>query len=214
MDNSASWASLKIDFDGHTLNHSKVIRTPSTRPPCYNYHVSPGGQAQLSPQSTALLLLLLYPRKMIDRVFILIKSGNGGDGAISGRHEKYVPRGGPDGGNGGDGGSVYLLSDSNVNTLLEYRYKKHHTASPGGMGQGALKHGRNGKDITLTVPVGTQVWVGKDSSQLLADLDTPGEPLLVAKGGRGGAGNARYASSTNQFPMRRPESLESTWSCG
>ena len=138
---------------------------------------------------------------MIDRVFILIKSGKGGDGAISGRHEKYVPRGGPDGGNGGDGGSVYLLSDSNVNTLLEYRYKRHHTAGPGGKGQGALKHGRNGKDITLTVPVGTQVWVGKDSSQLLADLDTPGEPLLVAKGGRGGAGNARYASSTNQFPM-------------
>ena len=138
---------------------------------------------------------------MIDRVFILIKSGKGGDGAISGRHEKYVPRGGPDGGNGGDGGSVYLLSDSNVNTLLEYRYKRHHTAGPGGKGQGALKHGRNGKNITLTVPVGTQVWVGKDSSQLLADLDTPGEPLLVAKGGRGGAGNARYASSTNQFPM-------------
>ncbi|MDP6455281.1 MAG: GTPase ObgE [SAR202 cluster bacterium] len=138
---------------------------------------------------------------MIDRVFILVRSGKGGDGAISGRHEKYVPRGGPDGGNGGDGGSVYLLSDSNVNTLLEYRYKRQYTARPGGKGQGALKHGKNGKDITLTVPVGTQVWVGKDSSQLLADLDAPGETLLVAKGGRGGAGNARYASSTNQYPM-------------
>jgi GTP-binding protein len=138
---------------------------------------------------------------MIDRVFILIKSGKGGNGAISGRHEKYVPRGGPDGGNGGDGGSVYLLSDSNVNTLLEYRYRRLHNASPGGKGLGALKHGKNGKDIILTVPVGTQVWVGKDSPLLLADLDSPGEKLLVAKGGRGGAGNARYASSTNQYPM-------------
>ena len=138
---------------------------------------------------------------MIDRVFILVKSGKGGDGAISGRHEKYVPRGGPDGGNGGDGGSVYLVSDSNVNTLLEFRYKRRYTAGPGGKGQGALKHGKNGKDITLTVPVGTQVWVGKNSPRLLADLDAPGETLLVAKGGRGGAGNARFASSTNQFPM-------------
>lgn len=138
---------------------------------------------------------------MIDRVFILVKSGKGGNGAISGRHEKYVPLGGPDGGNGGKGGSVYLLSDSNVNTLLEYRYRRLFTASPGGKGLGALKHGKNGKDITLTVPVGTQVWVGKNSPLLLADLDSPGEKLLVCKGGRGGAGNARYASSTNQFPV-------------
>lgn len=145
---------------------------------------------------------------MIDRVTIQIISGTGGDGAISGRREKYVPRGGPDGGDGGAGGSVYLVADPNVNTLLAYRYRRHFTAESGGRGERRLRHGKNGADITLQVPVGTQVWLddgslsdsGASGSALLADLDEPGERWLAAAGGAGGAGNAHYATSTNRFP--------------
>ena len=145
---------------------------------------------------------------MIDRVTIQIISGKGGDGAISGRREKYVPRGGPDGGDGGAGGSVYLVADPNVNTLLAYRYRRHFTAESGGRGQRRLRHGKNGADVTLQVPVGTQVWLDDGSlsasdasgSALLADLDEPGERWLASAGGAGGAGNAHYATSTNRFP--------------
>jgi GTP-binding protein len=112
-----------------------------------------------------------------------------------------VPRGGPDGGNGGDGGTVYLVSDPNVNTLVSYRYRRRYEAEDGGKGHGKLKHGKKGEDITLTVPVGTQVWVEDAPGRLLADLDTPGEQVQVARGGRGGAGNTRYATSTNRFPL-------------
>ncbi len=138
---------------------------------------------------------------MIDRITIKIKSGSGGNGAISGRREKYVPRGGPDGGDGGAGGSVFLVADSNVNTLLYYRYRRQFSAGDGRRGEGKLKHGRNGPDITLPVPVGTQVWMDRPAERLLADLDTSGQTLLAAKGGQGGAGNARYATSTNRFPL-------------
>ena len=142
---------------------------------------------------------------MIDRVTIQIISGNGGDGAISGRREKYVPRGGPDGGDGGKGGSVYLVADENVNTLLAYRYRRRFVAESGSRGERRLRHGRNGADVALPVPVGTQVWLHGESSsasgsQLLADLDEPGERWLAAEGGAGGAGNAHYATSTNRFP--------------
>ena len=144
---------------------------------------------------------------MIDRVIINIKSGSGGDGAISGRREKYVPRGGPDGGDGGDGGGVFLLADPNMNTLLEYRYRRHFRAEDGRRGDGKLRHGANGRGVTLRVPVGTQVWSegedehGGGDSRLLGDLDGAGQRLLAAKGGAGGAGNARYATSTNRFPL-------------
>ena len=138
---------------------------------------------------------------MIDQVFINIKSGKGGDGAISGRREKYVPRGGPDGGDGGTGGNIYLEADPNVNTLLAYRYRRHFAAPDGRRGEGKLMHGRDGTDLTLAVPVGTQVWITDDPPRLLADLDEPGQSTLAAKGGRGGAGNAHYATSTNRFPL-------------
>ena len=138
---------------------------------------------------------------MIDSVVIHVISGSGGNGAISGRREKFVPRGGPDGGNGGDGGSVYLFSDLNLSTLISFRYRERYQAGAGEKGQGKLKHGKNGEDITLAVPVGTLVWVENGRGRLLADLDTPGEQLQVARGGRGGAGNTRYATSTNRFPM-------------
>ena len=138
---------------------------------------------------------------MIDEVVINIKSGNGGNGAISGRRETYVPRGGPDGGDGGRGGSIYLEADPNVNTLLSYRYRRHFSAPDGRRGEGRLKHGKDGKDLTLSVPIGTQVWADEVLPRLLVDLDEPGQKFLAAKGGSGGAGNSHYATPTNRFPL-------------
>ncbi len=137
---------------------------------------------------------------MIDQVFIHIFSGKGGSGSISGRREKFVARGGPDGGDGGTGGSVYMLADQNVNTLQAFRYKRSFAAGNGGNGAGANKHGRNGDDIEISVPVGTQVWTLDDPPRLLADLSEHDQRVLLASGGRGGRGNARFKSSTNQFP--------------
>lgn len=141
---------------------------------------------------------------MIDLVVIHATSGKGGNGIVSGRREKFVPRGGPDGGDGGDGGSLTITCDSNVNTLLQYRYKQHFTAGNGGNGAGALKHGKNGEDINLIVPIGTQVWDEEDASHL-ADLATEGQSIVVAHGGKGGRGNARFTTSTNQYPLLAEE---------
>lgn len=138
---------------------------------------------------------------MIDRADIVVVSGAGGSGAISGRHEKYVPRGGPDGGDGGDGGSVVLLADRNVNTLRGFRYRQRFAAQAGEPGKGGLRHGRNGNDTVVTVPVGTQVFVRQETSALLADLDGDGQRVRVAVGGTGGRGNAAFATSVNQFPL-------------
>ena len=145
-----------------------------------------------------IIILVRYTEKMIDEVIIHIKSGKGGNGAISGRREKYVPFGGPDGGDGGRGGDVYLQADLNVNTLLAYRYRRNFAALDGRRGEGRLKYGKDGKDITLPVPVGTQIWT---DARLLVDLDEPGQRFLAAKGGGGGAGNAHYATPTNRFPL-------------
>ena len=136
---------------------------------------------------------------MIDQININIKSGNGGDGAISGRHEKFIPRGGPDGGDGGDGGSVYFIADENERTLLSFRYKKNFFAENGGNGAGAKKHGANGKDIFIKVPIGTQIF--DDEDFLIADMIENKQKTLVLSGGKGGNGNVKYASSTNQYPV-------------
>lgn len=138
---------------------------------------------------------------MIDQVVIHIASGRGGNGAISGRREKYVPRGGPDGGDGGDGGNVYMVADPNENTLLAFRYKRRFAAENGGNGARAQRHGRRGADVVIPVPVGTQVWTVEEPRRLLADLATPGQRVLLARGGRGGRGNASFASPTNRFPL-------------
>ncbi len=139
---------------------------------------------------------------MIDNVFIYITSGNGGDGAVSGRREKFVPRGGPDGGDGGRGGSVIVECDPNINTLLAFRYKRRFAADNGGNGAGALKHGRDGDDVCISVPVGTQIWnADAEPPQLLADLAAEWQRVTLARGGRGGRGNAYFASPTNQFPL-------------
>ena len=136
---------------------------------------------------------------MIDQVLIHIKSGRGGDGAISGRHEKFVPRGGPDGGDGGKGGSVILRGDSNENTLLRFRYKRVYEAGYGGNGSSVKKHGSDGRDVIILVPVGTQIWDEEDI--LLGDVTENGQEFVAAVGGKGGYGNVKYASSTNQFPV-------------
>ncbi len=139
---------------------------------------------------------------MIDKATLKISSGKGGNGAISGRREKYVPRGGPDGGNGGDGGSVILRGDSSINTLLAYRYKNQYTAGNGGDGFARKKHGKNGSDIELGVPLGTSVEVVDSmGNRTLADMTVSGEKVCLAKGGRGGRGNATFSTSTNRYPL-------------
>ena len=137
---------------------------------------------------------------MIDRATIHITAGTGGDGAISGHREKYVPRGGPDGGDGGSGGSVIIVGDPNMNTLVPFRYRRYFKAEDGQRGARKLRHGGNGDDITLSVPVGTQVWLDGGRPTLMADIDQPGDRWLAAEGGSGGAGNAQYATPTNRFP--------------
>ena len=142
---------------------------------------------------------------MIDRTSIHVRGGKGGDGAISGRREKYVPRGGPDGGNGGSGGSLYLRAEPDVTTLTNLRNGSRFAAGDGGNGAGSLKHGKNGSDVTLAVPVGTQVSVVEESVGREADLADAGQITCVAEGGRGGRGNASFANSVNRFPVLAEE---------
>lgn len=145
---------------------------------------------------------------MIDKVLINIKSGKGGNGAKSGRREKFVPRGGPDGGDGGNGGDVYIVVDDNLNTLLGFKYNKIFSAGNGGSGKGSLKEGKRGRDISLAVPGGTQIWTDCRNPKLIYDMNVPGEKILLAKGGRGGKGNAHFATSTNQYPLLFEEGEE------
>ena len=136
---------------------------------------------------------------MIDSVLIQITSGSGGDGAISGRHEKFVPRGGPDGGDGGRGGNVIIVGDHNENTLINFRYEKNFSASNGENGSKAKKHGKDGDDVVIRVPVGTQII--NETGSVVADILNSGEEDMAAPGGRGGYGNVKYSSSTSQYPV-------------
>ena len=133
-----------------------------------------------------------------DRAAFVAQGGRGGDGALSFRREKYVPKGGPDGGDGGHGGSVTLLADRDLRDLSSFRGKGHFRAERGRHGQGANRRGRDGEDVALHVPVGTQVFDGE--GRLLADLAHSGARVLLARGGRGGAGNRQFASATRQAP--------------
>ncbi|MBT9258645.1 MAG: GTPase ObgE [Clostridiales bacterium] len=135
----------------------------------------------------------------IDVVTVIARAGDGGRGAVSFRREKYVPRGGPDGGDGGRGGHVYLEVDPSLNTLASFRRRRHLMAGRGGHGQGSRKKGADGEDLVVPVPPGTWVW-DADTGELLADLKEPGQRLLVARGGRGGRGNARFVTSTRRAP--------------
>jgi GTP-binding protein len=135
----------------------------------------------------------------IDHAKILVRSGNGGNGGCSFRREKFVPHGGPDGGDGGNGGSVMATASTRVTTLLDLKYRRHYEAESGAPGQKANRHGRTGADVTITVPVGTVIRRA-ETNELLADLVTPEQRVVVAKGGKGGKGNARFATSTNRAP--------------
>ena len=137
----------------------------------------------------------------IDEIDVFVKGGDGGAGCVSFRREKFVPRGGPDGGDGGNGGSVFLAADPAMTTLLDFHYQRHYTAERGQHGKGANKHGRSGADTVLRVPLGTVV-SDRASGELWGDLAAPGHRLLVARGARGGRGNARFTSSTNRAPRR------------
>ena len=144
----------------------------------------------------------------VDEVEIHVAAGHGGKGAMSFRREKFVPRGGPDGGDGGHGGSVYLVARANLNTLLNFRFQKTFEARNGAQGEGSLRTGKSGADITLEVPVGTQVYEKRgDEWVLLADLTSEGDPIVIAKGGLGGQGNARFATPTNRAPRRAQPGL-------
>ena len=137
----------------------------------------------------------------IDEARIQVAGGNGGNGCVAFRREKFVPRGGPSGGDGGDGGSVYLEGSEHLNTLLKFRYKREFEAGRGRHGEGSNRHGKNGEDLTITLPVGT-VAFDEATGEKLWDFNAPGQRVLAAKGGRGGRGNARFATSTHQAPRR------------
>lgn len=141
--------------------------------------------------------------KFIDQAKITVKAGNGGDGCKSFRREKYIPRGGPDGGDGGRGGHVYFLADARLRTLQDFRYKKQYQAKHGQPGMGAKKFGKNGEDVVIKVPCGTIVYDENDN--ILADLVRDKQKELVANGGRGGKGNVRFATSTNRVPTYSEE---------
>ncbi|MEO5896468.1 MAG: GTPase ObgE [Vicinamibacterales bacterium] len=144
----------------------------------------------------------------VDEVEIHVTAGHGGRGSMSFRREKFIPRGGPDGGDGGPGGSVYLVAHANLNTLLNYRFQKLFEAERGAHGEGSNRTGRNGKDIELQVPVGTIVYEKQNEEfDKVADLQAEGERLLIAKGGLGGRGNESYATSTNRAPRKTQPGL-------
>ena len=140
-------------------------------------------------------------RLFVDEAIIHVRGGRGGDGCVSFRREKYVPKGGPDGGDGGRGGSVVLVAERDLDTLLDLAGRHHWRAEAGKPGSGANRSGRRGEHLFVRVPVGTLVY-DADSGQLLKDLVAPGQKVIVAPGGRGGWGNARFVSSTNQAPRQ------------
>jgi GTP-binding protein len=140
----------------------------------------------------------------IDEVRIRVKAGDGGNGCLAFRREKYVPKGGPSGGDGGRGGDITLVASEHENTLLRYRFNPEHNAGRGRHGEGSNKTGHDGADIELPVPVGTVVY-NDLTGEKLCDLAAPGERYRVARGGRGGRGNARFVSSTHQAPTEHEE---------
>jgi GTP-binding protein len=143
--------------------------------------------------------------QFVDEVDIHVEAGHGGSGSLSFRREKFVPRGGPDGGNGGLGGSVYAVADPHRNTLVHFQFNPDYKAQRGGNGAGALRTGRNGKDLEIPVPVGTLIFRRDPETgerEQFADLTEVGQRVLLAKGGRGGLGNAHFATSTNRAPRK------------
>jgi len=139
--------------------------------------------------------------KFVDEAIIEVHAGKGGDGCASMRREKFIPRGGPDGGDGGRGGSIYAVADRNINTLVDYRFARIHRAKDGENGRGSDQYGKSAQDVVLRVPVGTVVSDAEDGATV-ADLDRDGERALLAAGGEGGRGNLHFKSSTNRAPRQ------------
>lgn len=146
------------------------------------------------------------PAMFLDDVRIVVRAGAGGDGASTFRREAHVPRGGPDGGDGGRGGSVYLRVDAGQTTLHDFRFKHHFSATPGGRGERSKRHGKAGQDLRLAVPPGTAV-IDIASGELVADLVAVGQEAMIAKGGRGGLGNVHFATATHQAPKHAQKGI-------
>jgi GTP-binding protein len=142
--------------------------------------------------------------QFIDEAIIYLKAGNGGNGCASFRREKFVDRGGPDGGDGGRGGSIIFKANNNLNTLLDFRYKRHFKAENGEQGKGACKYGKSGKNMIIDVPVGTQI-LYENNDSILFDFTENGQSFEILKGGTGGLGNSHFKSSINQAPRRKTE---------
>ena len=140
--------------------------------------------------------------KFVDEATIDVAAGHGGAGCVSFRREKFIPFGGPNGGDGGRGGSIYAVADVNLNTLIDYRYSRRFEARNGEPGRGSDQFGAAGEDIVLRMPVGT-ILQDAETGKKLFELMTPGEPVLVCKGGDGGFGNLRFKSSTNRAPRHK-----------
>jgi len=140
--------------------------------------------------------------KFIDEAKIYVKAGDGGNGAATFRREKYIPMGGPNGGDGGRGGSIYAIADRNINTLVDYRYTRKFIGKRGENGGGADQYGAGGDDIILRMPVGTVIY-DQNTDDILADLAEDGQKVLIAKGGKGGLGNLHFKSSTNRAPRQK-----------
>jgi GTP-binding protein len=145
--------------------------------------------------------------KFLDQAKIYVKAGNGGSGSASFRREKFIEFGGPDGGDGGVGGSIILVAKENLNTLIDFRYQQHFKAEKGQNGMGKKKTGRNGKDLVLNVPIGTQIFE-EDNNTLIEDLKKIDEKVIIAKGGGRGLGNVRFKSSTNRTPRKKTDGSE------
>lgn len=141
---------------------------------------------------------------LIDTATVEVRGGRGGNGCVSFRREKYVPRGGPNGGDGGRGGDVIFVADEGKSTLVDQHYRRHYRADAGQHGSGSKKTGRGGEDVVVRVPVGTLIR-DRETKEVLADLDSSGDRVVVASGGRGGRGNARFATSTDRAPRRAEE---------
>ncbi len=150
--------------------------------------------------------------KFLDQAKIFVKAGDGGSGSASFRREKFIEFGGPDGGDGGRGGSIIFVADKNLNTLIDFRYQQHFKAEKGQDGKGKKKTGKSGKDLILKVPVGTQI-LEEDSNTLIEDLAKSEKKINIANGGKGGLGNVRFKSSTNRAPRKKTdgENGESFW---
>src|SRR6185295_3535488 len=145
--------------------------------------------------------------KFLDQAKIYVRSGDGGNGSVSFRREKFIEYGGPNGGDGGKGGDVWVEAVQNLNTLIDYRYQQHFKAKGGANGAGQDRAGAKGGDLVIKVPVGTEI-LDEDNETLIADLDVPGKRVLLARGGNGGFGNAHFKSSTNRAPRRANPGLE------